>query len=293
MVNKSSNYRLLLVDDEDDFRRATATTLGRRGFTVIEAVSGEEALKKIKDELPDIIVLDLKMPGIGGIETLRRIRELKDDLPVIILTGHGDFEAAIAGIKLAVVDFLQKPVDTDQLAEKIKSLLANGEKPLRERTISELMVSPDIYPKVKVSESVAVVLEALKTAFYQPIAEGAGPGKVRSAIVYDDNGKFLGIIRFNDLLKLLMPPYIGESPYASFFTGMFLAQCKVFGNRGIGELLGDQVSVDVEAPLMEAVHLMVQHHYINLPVVKNGELVGILRGRDIVLEIAGSLGSLT
>jgi len=287
-----TKLKLLLVDDEDDFRRATSKTLGRRGFTVTEAANGEEALAAIQRECPDIVVLDLKMPGMSGIETLHRVRKTEPTLPVIILTGHGDFEAAMASIKLEVVDFLQKPVDVDQLGMRIRSLLERGaEKPLREIAIAELMVQPSLYPKLYEDEPIAAVLEAFRKAFHQPVPEGIQPGQVRSALVYDRNEKFLGIVRFNDLLKLLLPSFLGDSPYSTFFTGMFLAQCKVMGNRSIRELIGHQVFVDVQAPLMEAVHLMDKHHLINVAVMREGELVGVLRGRDIILEIARSKGS--
>ena len=89
MAAESTAIPLLLVDDEEDFRRAARTTLERRGFSVTEAASGEEALETIRRDRPEIIVLDLKMPGLDGIETLKEIRKLDKALPVIILTGHG------------------------------------------------------------------------------------------------------------------------------------------------------------------------------------------------------------
>ncbi len=293
MDENYAKLKLLLVDDEEDFRRATSEALGRRGFTVRQAADGTEALKAIQDDCPDIVLLDLKMPGMSGIETLQKIREQNTTMPVIILTGHGDYEAAVAGIKLDIVDFLQKPIDMDQLGTHIRELLERGadRKPLKERTISELMVSPSVYPRLNVSDSITTTIEILRDSFYRPVPEGLQPGEVRSVLVYGKNSEFLGMVRFNDLLRLLLPPYLGDSPYASFFTGMFLAQSKVLGNRKIGELVGKQIVVDEKAPLMEAVHRLVKYDLINLPVVRDGELVGILRGRDIILEIADSLAS--
>ena len=72
MESNKTTPRLLLVDDEEDFRRATSTALARRGFSIEEAGDGEQALAAIKRELPDVVVLDLKMPGMSGIETLQR-----------------------------------------------------------------------------------------------------------------------------------------------------------------------------------------------------------------------------
>ena len=127
MAKDLENLKLLLVDDEDDFRLATSTTLKRRGFEVEEAANGEEALACIKQKRPDIVLLDMKMPGMSGIETLKEIRAIDANLPVIILTGHGDYDSAMAGIKLEIVDFLQKPVDVDQLGhDVIVDLLARA-----------------------------------------------------------------------------------------------------------------------------------------------------------------------
>ncbi|MDP8239140.1 MAG: response regulator [Candidatus Hatepunaea meridiana] len=288
-----TNLKLLLVDDEDDFRLATSKTLSRRGFTVAEAANGADAITAIRKDRPDVVLLDLKMPGLSGIETLQKIRELEKALPVIILTGHGDFQDAMAGIKLEIVDFLQKPVDVDQLSQRIRSLLEQGEKrSLRERTIAELMKPPSLYPRFYIDEPVVTALETLKKVFLRGQSEDKNSGQIRSALVYDRNDKFLGLVRFPDLLKLVLPSFLEDSPYTTYFTGMFLAQCKVIGTRNIRELMDKHIFVSVYDPVMKAVHLMVKHHLITLPVMMDDELVGILRERDIILEIAGSLGTL-
>ena len=279
--------KLLLVDDEDDFRQATTAALGRRGFAVTDVADGTEALAAINFERPDVVILDLKMSGMGGIETLQEIRQIDATLPVIILTGHGDFDTAMAGIKLDIVDFLQKPIDVEQLAKRIRTLLDRDiEKPMRERTVSELMVPPSRYPRLYVDQPVSDAIAKLREAFYQPVVEGVQAGQVRSALIYDRSEKFIGLVRFVDMLKLVLPSFLKDSPYTTFFTGMFLAQCKLSGKRNIHELMDELVSVEVYDPIMKAIHLMVRHHVINLPVMDNGELVGILRERDIILEIA-------
>ncbi|MDP8205107.1 MAG: response regulator [Candidatus Electryonea clarkiae] len=289
MKKDITNLKLLLVDDEEDFRRATSKILNRRGFTVSEAADGKEALLAIKQDRPDIVLLDLKMPGLDGIETLELIRERDKTLPVIILTGHGDVHDAFEGIKLEIVDFLQKPFDIEQLSIRIKTLLQPGAKlPLRERTIAELMKPVTLYPRLYLDEPVTRALDALQTAFFEPGSDVEPTRKVRSALVYDRNEKFLGILRFPDLLKLVMPLFMDEE-YASFFTGMFLAQCKLVGRKEIKHLMGKLITVNVHAPLLEAVHLMIEYHLINLPVIMNGELIGILREQDIILEIVNNI----
>jgi two-component system, NtrC family, sensor kinase len=125
----SENARVLLVDDEDDFRRAILKRLTRRGMEVHEAASGEAALDFLKTTHADVVVLDIKMPGMGGIETLRHIRENGFPVEVILLTGHYSVQDGVSGIKSGAFDYLTKPVEFDHLASKIRQAL---EKRLRE-----------------------------------------------------------------------------------------------------------------------------------------------------------------
>ncbi|MBN2227683.1 MAG: response regulator [candidate division Zixibacteria bacterium] len=292
MSSENKNIRLLIIDDEADFRRAISHGLSRRGFEIREAASGEEGVAAIKASLPEIVLLDQKMPGMSGIDTLKEIRKISEDLPVIILTGHGDYHTALAGIRLEIVDFIQKPVDVEILSQRIHDLLEreSGDM-MREPTISELMAPPDLYPKVYDDELMTSVLKAISNAYRKPIPEDSRYGQVRSALVYNRKEEFLGMIRFSDLLQLLIPDALLDSPYASFFTGMLLAQSKVFGTKTIEELIRKQIIVEVDTPLMEAVHLLVENKLINVPVVQKSKLVGILRGRDIIIATARLAGA--
>ena len=285
---KQPLIRLLLVDDEAEFRRSTARVLTRRGFEISEAASGEEALEQIRNQPPQLVILDLKMPGMDGIETLHHIRKIDRGMPVIVLTGHGNFHDAFAGIQLEIVDFLQKPIDMDQLANRVRVMLEHGREnqPLRERTIAELMVSPRLYPKLYVDQSADVAFKTLTDLFFRPQGVSVRGHGIRSALVYDRDGAFVGMVRFNDLLRLILPDFLRDSPYSSYFTGMFVAQCKVITHKTFVDILETLVSVDVHAPLMEAIHLMVDNQLSSLPVTGDGELVGILRDRAVILEIA-------
>ncbi|MBL7191466.1 response regulator [bacterium] len=292
MNTAEESIKILLVDDEKDFRTASSKALERRGFIVTTAANGEEALNYIHLEMPDIVLLDLLMPGMSGIETLQRIRKINSSLPVIILTGHGSFHDALAGINLDIVDFLQKPMDLDLLDLRIrKALEPESGKLLKERTISELMASPSIYPKIYLDQPIMEVVEKLKEAFFPRSEDVVKPSQIRSALVYNRDESFMGIIRFPDLLKLVLPSFLSESPYSSYFTGMFLAQCKMIGNRNIYELIGERVLIDINAPLMEAVHLMLDNHIINIAVMRGGEIAGILREKDVIYEIMCNISS--
>ncbi len=285
--------RVLLVDDEDIFRQGTAKLLARRGFLVEEATSGEAALEHLRESRPDVVILDLRMPGMDGIATLQQIRAMAADLPVIVLSGHGQYDDAVASIKLAVVDFLQKPVDIELLVARLHHAHEHGHREvLRERTIAELMVPPDWYRRLYVDQPVADAVDALKDTFFAPREHpDATQERLRSVLIFDRSDRFVGILRFPDLLKLVLPPFFTNLPYTSYYTGMFLAQCKLIGNRQIAELLEEPVSIAEDAPLIEAVHLMVIHHLINLPVMRAGHLVGIIREKDIILEIAARIGT--
>lgn len=282
-----ANPSLLLVDDEVDFRRPAAAALTRRGFAVTEAGSGQEALEAIAARLPDLVVLDLKMAGLGGLETLQQIRSVHPHLPVLILTGHGSFHDALAGIKLEIADFLQKPVDLDHLADRLRQMLANAPEPppVREPSIAELMTPPDAYPRLYADESAESAIATLAAFMRHHQGEEPVPG-IRSALVFDRDEHFLGTVRFADLMKLVLPRFLAEAPYPTFYPGMFVAQCKVSGRRGFVDLMGKGATVDLHAPLLAAVHLMVRHRLSALPVVELERLVGVLRDRAVILEIA-------
>lgn len=292
MTTSSQPIRVLLVDDEEVFRQSTGKVLARRGFQVEEAASGEAALDLVHRSIPDVMVLDLRMPGLSGVDALRQIRAVAPELPVIILTGHGQYEDAVASIRLAVVDFLQKPVDIELLVARIHHAYQHGHREvLRERTIAELMVPVEVYHRLYVDQPVADAVEALKETFFAPREPSdATQERLRSVLIFDRQERFVGILRFPDLLKLVLPSFFTNLPYTSYYTGMFLVQCKLMGNRKIADLLEEPVSINEDAPLIEAVHLMVMHHLINLPVMRGGQLVGIIREKDIILEIATRMG---
>ena len=110
---------VLLVDDESVFRNNVAKLLTKRGFTVDQAESGLECLDFIKRKPVEVIVLDVKMPGISGIETLRKIKKMHLKAEVILLTGQASAKDGVEGIKTGAFDYLSKPVEIDHLVGKI------------------------------------------------------------------------------------------------------------------------------------------------------------------------------
>ena len=112
--------KVLLVDDEQEFTEVLSERMKSRGLTVDSATSGGEALDKIKESNYDAIILDLAMPGMDGIETLKKLLKQNPDLQVILLTGHATVDKSVEAVKLGAKDFLEKPADIDKLMAKIK-----------------------------------------------------------------------------------------------------------------------------------------------------------------------------
>jgi DNA-binding NtrC family response regulator len=115
-----SGKSVLLVDDERDFAEALAARLERRGYRMEVVHDGQAAIDKVGGITFDAVILDLVMPGMSGLATLRRILEVDPDLQVILLTAHGTVQAGVDAVKLGASDFLQKPADLDQLLDKIQ-----------------------------------------------------------------------------------------------------------------------------------------------------------------------------
>jgi DNA-binding NtrC family response regulator len=111
---------VLLIDDAKDFVDYMSKRLKARGMEVWTAYDGQTGLDVVRKEYLDVVVLDVLMPGIDGIETLQEIKTIKPELQVIMLTGHGTVETAAEGMKLGAADFLLKPCDLESLLTSIQ-----------------------------------------------------------------------------------------------------------------------------------------------------------------------------
>lgn len=116
--------KILLVDDEKEFLTVMSERMAARGMDVTTAGSAQEALQQVESGTYDAIVLDLKMPGMDGIETLKAIKMRNPTLQVILLTGHATLEKGIEAMKLGAMDFVEKPADLNTLTEKIRKAQA-------------------------------------------------------------------------------------------------------------------------------------------------------------------------
>lgn len=120
----AKNTRVLLVDDEAEVTALLYRRLTHRGYNCLCAQSGEEALGHLQEHGCDIIIMDVKMPGMGGIAALGQVRELYPRVPVILLSGHADMQAAVEAMQAGAFGYLMKPVDFDELLFKIEDAAA-------------------------------------------------------------------------------------------------------------------------------------------------------------------------
>ncbi|MDD5038499.1 MAG: response regulator [Dehalococcoidales bacterium] len=120
--------KILVVDDEKHIRDSCIKLLQRKRFEAEGAASGSEALEKIKEQAYDLVLLDVRMPGMDGIETLRRAREIAPNILVLVLTGHGTIDTANEAMKLGAAGFIRKPIAIEDLAESIDQTLNRSRK---------------------------------------------------------------------------------------------------------------------------------------------------------------------
>ena len=113
-------FKVMIVDDELDFLETIVKRLKARNIDVNGVESGYKALEALEGRNPDVIILDVKMPGMDGIETLREIKKKSPLTEVIMLTGHASVESGIQGMQLGAFDYVMKPVALDELLEKVR-----------------------------------------------------------------------------------------------------------------------------------------------------------------------------
>jgi two-component system, NtrC family, response regulator AtoC len=120
-------HKILVVDDEHLIRWSLEQNLKKQGYDVVTAATGEDALKILKEDAPDLMLLDIQLPGIDGLTVLERVRESEDDIVVIMVTALGVLETAVKAMRMGAYDYLNKPFNLDELAIVVKKALENRE----------------------------------------------------------------------------------------------------------------------------------------------------------------------
>ncbi len=145
-------FRVLVVDDEVDFRDTVVKRLRMRKLDVTGVESGEKAVELLDEHNFDVVILDVKMPGMDGIDTLREMKRVKPLMEVIMLTGHASVESGIEGMKLGAFDYIMKPADIDDLIDKMRK--AFGKKSNHEEKIRQAKIRDFEGPPVRILEQI-------------------------------------------------------------------------------------------------------------------------------------------
>jgi DNA-binding NtrC family response regulator len=180
MTGESGMDRILVVDDEDDLRAIIGDVLRHEGFAVTEASDGLDAIKKFRQEPPDAVLLDLQMPRMTGLEALKELRKTAPDIPVIILTAHGDVPTAVEAIKSGAYDFTLKPPDFDRLIVTLRRSIELNKLQREVSRISSALESSleDLLGKSQaIKKVVSQISQVAQTDFSVIIQGETGAGK--------------------------------------------------------------------------------------------------------------------
>ena len=124
--------RILVVDDDPKIRAVVRRGLAYEGYRVVEAASGEEGLERAREHLPDLVVLDVMLPGIDGLEVTRRLRSGRDDVAILMLTARDEVKDRVAGLETGADDYLVKPFSFEELLARVHALLRRKTAPAGE-----------------------------------------------------------------------------------------------------------------------------------------------------------------
>ena len=187
---------ILVVDDEEEIRKILTQILEKEGFKVITAPDGQQAMQKICFEAPDAVLLDVRMPGLNGMEVLKKIKEIDDDLPVVLITAYADIHQAVEAMKKGAYDYLSKPFDNNEVVWIARRALAEGQlkrslKSIKDGYRGNFGLIENMGPSDKIARLVADVHRVAKSDFSVVIMGETGSGKelVARAIHGDSDRK--------------------------------------------------------------------------------------------------------
>ncbi|MCD6293678.1 MAG: response regulator [Deltaproteobacteria bacterium] len=294
----AKKIKVLMVDDEAQFRATTSKILTRRGFLTTVAESGEEAIEVLKKSPQDVVILDIRTPGMDGHETLSRIKKIAPDARVIMLTGHGGGESARESLEHGAFDYLNKPCDIDLLSSKINDAYDAARNGVREeKKARDIMIPIEDYTTIDPDNTIKEGIERLKRSF----ESAASTSRImetghRSILVFDQAGELVGILSILDLIKAVRPAYLSAPKPSTadsmqyspmFWSGLFTTQAKGLVGRKIKDVMSDApLKIDQDTNLMEIANLMFIEKRRRMAVIRAGKVVGVVREQEIFFEMA-------
>ena len=288
---------VVIVDDEARFRETMAKILEHKGYVVSVVENGDQVLEFLETVEPRVILLDVRMPGLSGEETLPRILAMKPGIKVIVLTGHGNESGARKAFLAGAFDYLCKPCDVDVLVARIHDAL----RPLpdireRERSVAELMIPIDEYTCVQASSTVKEGIERLKVAAENFISTGLIMECGHRAVLVFDGEELVGVLAMRNLIEALLPEYValarssgnnGARYSALFWNGVFNARVRDLESKCVRDIMNPRPPVvDSDANLMQVADLLCQENRRRVAVRRDGRIVGVLREQELFHEIS-------
>lgn len=180
----TERQRILIVDDKKMVGDSIARVLALKGFNVYLALTGEDALRKIKKEVPSLIVLDFNLPDISGLEVLKRIRDKGSNVPVIFITGYGSETVAIEAFKLGIKDYFVKPFHPKELENSVLGVMNEAGSGASENSIQQGVTDTKVDSECNIKRAVKYIKD-----------------NYRSRITLDDISRIAGLSRSNFMYK--------------------------------------------------------------------------------------------
>ncbi len=255
-----SKGTILITDDEKSIRNTLREILEFEKYDILEAENGEKALNTIKNEHIDLVILDIKMQGMDGIEVLEKIKKIAPELPVIMISGHGTIKIAVEATKLGAFDFLEKPPDLNRLLISIRNGLNSSELIKENKQIrTELYGSTEIIGNSPAIQSIKKLISKVATSNSRVLITGEnGTGKELVARAIHDQSdrsskKFVDVNCAAIPADLLESELFGHEKGA--FTGASAQRIGKFEQADGGTLFLDEIgdmSADSQAKVLRA-----------------------------------------
>ncbi|MDR8390392.1 sigma-54 dependent transcriptional regulator [Aliifodinibius sp. S!AR15-10] len=257
---KNSNIQILVTDDEKSIRSSLRDILEFEGYTIFEAESGTETLQKVKEKRIDLILLDIKMQGMDGMEVLKSIRDEGHEFPVIMISGHGNIEIAVKATKLGAFDFIEKPPDLNRLLVSVRNAIDRHNLQRENRNIrSKLPQVPEIIGESDAISKIKQTIEKVAPTNSRVLITGEnGTGKELVARWIHEKSK-RSSSAFVDVNCAAIPTELLESELFGHeegaFTGATSRRIGKFEQADRGTLFMDEIgdmSLDAQAKVLRA-----------------------------------------
>ena len=292
-----SRPHVVIVDDEDRFRETMGRILERKGYVATLLAGAGEALEFFENVDPDVVLLDIRMPGLGGDEALPRILAMRPRCRVIILTGHGNEASAREALGNGAFDYLCKPCDIAVLTGRIDdALLSRRARRQTERKVTEIMIPIERYTCVQATCTVREGIEALRKSAENFVSSGLVMESGHRAVLVFEGDELVGVLTMRNLIQALLPSHLldgngslpGCTKYSPlFWTGLFSARIPGLETRMVRDIMNPRAPVvNCEANLMQVAHLLCEENRRRVAVEKDGRIIGVVREQELFHELS-------